>query len=65
MSYRWFSKGDTMIFDSIRANTVKCKCGHSVVVNQKRKMCSWCGHWVYKDAKDEFMDKLKSQMKRG
>ena len=28
-----------------------CKCGHSVVVDPKigKKLCSFCGHYVYSD----------------
>lgn len=38
---------------------VICKCGHSVLVEKRRKLCSWCGRFVYKNKKIEFEEKLK------
>lgn len=40
-----------------------CKCcGHKSVIPYwvNRQMCSWCGHYVYKNDIDEFKDKLTS-----
>lgn len=46
--------------ESISLSTVKCKCGHSVVMpNAERTICSWCGAWVYKNHKIEFKYNLK------
>lgn len=41
-------------------NTYKCKCGHSLVIYPKenKKLCRWCGKYVYKSKQDEFKDKL-------
>lgn len=38
-----------------------CSCGHSVIIPyfQDRKLCSWCKHWVYKDDKRFFKDKMR------
>ena len=39
-----------------------CKCGHTVVIypmeNKVKKICSWCGNWVYIDKKVEFKEKF-------
>lgn len=37
-------------------NSVKCKhCGHTVFMpSEKYKICSWCGHYVFKNEKIEF-----------
>lgn len=39
-----------------------CKCGHSVVIypmeKKIKKICSWCGSYVYTDKKEEFKEKL-------
>lgn len=39
-----------------------CKYGHPVVIypmeSKKKKICSWCGNWVYSDKKVEFKEKL-------
>lgn len=49
----------------VSANTIKCKCGHSVFIRPtfKRKLCSWCGYWVYRNKLDEFKDKMQIQLK--
>lgn len=52
---------------SIRTEcTVKCKCGCSMPIANNRKVvtCRWCGGTVYKNKKDEFMDKLEVQLKK-
>ncbi|MBO5138710.1 MAG: hypothetical protein J6B89_03610 [Bacilli bacterium] len=44
----------------------KCKCGHRTVIPRwvEKQICSWCGHWVYRNKKTEFKDKLKERMVR-
>ena len=43
---------------------VYCKCGHSLVFypmeHRIKKICSWCGYYVYKDRKTEFNERLKN-----
>ena len=64
-------KKDTDIFERVSNEYERikysCKCGHKVVIPffAKRNLCSWCGHWVYRDKKDEFKDRLTSQLKKG
>lgn len=38
-----------------------CKCGHKTVIPAwvNKQICSWCGHYVYKNKKDEFKDRLR------
>lgn len=38
-----------------------CKCGHRVLIPywEDKQLCSWCNHYVYKDKKLEFKEKLK------
>lgn len=40
---------------------VKCKCGHSVVVppTDKKKICKWCGNYVFTNKKEEFLYRTK------
>lgn len=42
------------------------KCGHKIVIphHKPKKLCSWCGHWVYADARLEFKEKFKETKKR-
>nr|DAE91238.1 MAG TPA: alpha-aminoadipate carrier protein [Caudoviricetes sp.] len=39
-----------------------CRCGHSVVIypfeKRIKKLCSWCGEYVYINEREEFKDKL-------
>lgn len=41
-----------------------CKCGHSVLMEDKTKMaiCNWCGHLVFKDKKTEFEYRMKEKL---
>lgn len=45
---------------------VKCKCGHTVnfTSNKNKIICSWCGNYVYKNKKVEFIEKLKKEMRK-
>ena len=47
-------------------NSTKCKiCGHSVLLGRKdRKICSWCGNYIYKDDRTEFEYRLKEKVAR-
>lgn len=42
-----------------------CKCGHVLVITNKmdKVLCKWCGNYVYKDKRKEFIEKLKKQQK--
>ena len=39
-----------------------CKCGHVVVMlrGTDKVLCTWCHHYVYKNKKDEFKDRMRS-----
>lgn len=43
-----------------------CKCGHSLTIypmeKRIKKLCSWCGHYVYINKRVEFIDKLKKML---
>ena len=64
----------TYINDSKRFNEatrykIKCKkCEHSVVFypmeHKYKKICSWCGYYVYKDKKEEFKERLNYESKK-
>lgn len=42
-----------------------CSCGHSVVMfpNTNRKLCTHCGHFIYRNKLDEFKAKLLEAMR--
>lgn len=46
-------------------NRYYCKCGHSVIIMPKKNkiICSHCGHWIFKNGKDEFMFRLRERLK--
>lgn len=40
---------------------VKCKCGHTIIIIKRDKvLCNFCGHYVYRNKKEEFKDKMRS-----
>ena len=54
----------TIVFS---ANKFKCKhYGHKQLIPNfmKKNLCDWCGHWVFRNEKDEFEYRMKEQMKR-
>ena len=55
---------DSKYFASRTNLTVICKCGCRMPLAHNRKIvtCRWCGGTVYRDKKDEFKAKLKSQI---
>lgn len=59
--HRYSKKEMDRMFQEYTDNTYKCKCGHSVFVSNKEKkwICSYCGRYVFRDKKDEFMYRLK------
>lgn len=45
---------------------VKCKCGHRLVIPVwvDKQICSWCGHYVYRNKQLEFREKITQKMKK-
>ena len=41
-----------------------CKCGHRVIILKKieKKICDWCGEFVFRDKKAEFDYRMKEQL---
>lgn len=41
-----------------------CKCGHRVLVgkNYRYTVCNWCSRKVYKNKKDEFIDRMETKL---
>lgn len=47
---------------------VQCKkCGHKEIFTKgfDRKICTYCGNYIYKDEQTEFKYKMKSVIRRG
>jgi len=42
-------------------NSTKCSnCGHTMLIGRKeKKICTWCGRYVFKDKKKEFEYRIK------
>lgn len=59
----WYEfKKDGEYFKRVSENRFYCSnCGHTVVMMPitSKKMCSWCGTWVFRDKKEEFKYRLK------
>lgn len=58
---------DTKLFNVYANNTVKCKCGHTVVMrpSTKKTLCSWCHNYIFRNKKDEDLYRLKEKIKNG
>ena len=59
-------KSEIKLLEVICNNTVKCKCGHSISFLDKseKKICNWCGNYVYKNKKLEFIEKLSFYLRK-
>ena len=57
------SKKDIM--EKLAKHKRYCKnCGHSqIVINVDKTICTWCGHYIFRDDKAEFEYKLKQKIK--
>ena len=46
---------------------VYCKCGHSMIFypfeKKSKKICSYCGHYIYQDRQEEFRERLIQKKK--
>lgn len=63
MDNQW--KRNSKKFNDLQDGIVKCKCGHSVLLNNVEKtICSWCGNYVFKDKSKEFEYRLNESIKR-
>lgn len=51
--------------DELDKVKITCKCGRRVVVPVylDKLVCSWCGHYVYRNKQAEFQDKMKQRLK--
>ncbi len=61
LEWRTFNH-DAKLFNRLEKNRFYCsKCGHTVVMMPitKKKMCTWCGTWVFRDKREEFKYRVK------
>lgn len=46
--------------EELAKHKVKCKCGHTAIILDVDKIiCSHCGHYIYKNKKLEFRERMK------
>lgn len=60
-------KEDDRLFEEYSKHKVKCKhCGHSTTmpVFLDKKICSWCGKYVFRTSEIEFKFRLDEQIKK-
>ena len=50
----------TKLLSDMTQARIVCKCGHSVLIPQRKdkKICSWCGNYVFKNKHDEFVYRM-------
>lgn len=52
--------------DELDKVKIKCsKCGHREIVPNwvDKKICSWCGYYIYRNKQEEFKDRMKQKLK--
>ena len=49
------------MFETYNKETFKCSCGHSVAIpyNMGKRLCTYCGKYVFRDKQEEFKYRLK------
>ena len=56
---------DKRMFKWYAKNRYYCYCGHSVYIkpDEQRMLCSWCGHWVYRNKRkqNKNIEKIKKE----
>ena len=52
--------------DAISKFRHKCKlCGHVVIISKQDKaLCDYCGKWIFKDNKTEFIYRMNERLKQ-
>ena len=65
--HKYNKKEMDRMFNIYKNNTYTCKCGHRISIpNDINKMCChYCGCYVFKTKKDEFMFRIKEKMNNG
>lgn len=61
-------KKDDKLFNEYRKITFHCRhCGHSVTIYgyMDKKICNYCGYYVFRTPKDEFKFRMKNVSKNG
>ena len=55
---------DTKLFNEYTSSKTKCKCGHSILIpNRKEKaICNWCGEYVFRSKQAEFKHRFKENL---
>ena len=50
----------------IARNSVMCKCGRKIAIPYciDKKVCDWCGHYVYRTPELEFKYKLEKEIRK-
>ena len=50
--------------DEIQKHSYPCTCGRKVMIrfDETKSLCTWCGKYVYKNKKDEFIDRMKGKV---
>lgn len=67
MAYKEFltDKELDKLADERRKLKVKCKrCDHLVIVKGDKALCDYCGHYIFKNSKEEFKYRMKERLKK-
>jgi len=67
MAYNELIERDKKLSAACHKVKYYCKnCGHSVIIinKVKKNLCDWCGHYVFKNDRDEFEYRLKEKLNK-
>lgn len=47
-------------------NMIKCECGHRVYIpnNMNKQLCIYCGKYIFRTKKDEFLYRTRERMNK-
>ena len=56
---------DQKFIDELSKYKYTCSCGHTLVIlrPKTKKLCKWCGHYVYVNEKEKEKEEFKKKMK--
>ena len=64
----WISRKDDFqkYANNIAKVKVQCRCGRKTVMPiwNDKQICSWCGHYVFRDPRKEFQYRMRERLCR-
>lgn len=64
---KWLREGKmSKLFNEYNDNSYQCNCGHKVFIlaKQEKRLCTWCGHYVFKNKRDKDLYRINELLRR-